>query len=72
MDTLLPSLQITHNKFYRIKDDLPWVQPFEVDDCQEEVKEGGCDYERGKQPGQFGQQGIGFVLLFKGSELGKK
>ena len=52
-----------------LKNDLPWMKPLEVDDSQDEVKEGGDNDEDGQLPAQPGQQVEGLVLLGKGPNV---
>ena len=47
-----------------LQDDLPGVEPLEVDDGKEEVEEGGGDDEDRQVPAQPGEQVEGLVLLF--------
>ena len=47
-----------------MQDDLPGVEPFEVDDGKKEVEEGGGDDEDRQVPAQPGEQVEGLVLLF--------
>ena len=46
-----------------LQDNLPRVEPLEVDDSQEEVEDGGDDDEDGQLPAQPVQQVKGLVLL---------
>ena len=46
-----------------MKNDLPWMKPLQVDDSQDEVKEGGDNDKDGQLPAQPGQQVKGLVLL---------
>ena len=48
-----------------LQDDLPWVEPLEVDKSKDEVEEGRSDYKDGQLPAQPGQQVEGLVLLGK-------
>ena len=47
-----------------LQDDLPGVEPLEIDDGKEEVEEGGGDDEDRQVPAQPGEQVEGLVLLF--------
>ena len=47
-----------------LQDDLPGVEPLEVDDGKEEVEEGGGDDKDRQVPAQPGEQVEGLVLLF--------
>ena len=46
-----------------LQNDLPWVEPLEVDNSQEEVEHGRGDDKDGQLPVQPGQQVEGLVLL---------
>ena len=46
-----------------LQDDLPGVQPHQVDDRQQSVKHGCDDDDQGKGDTQAVEQLIGFVLL---------
>ena len=46
-----------------LQDDLPWVEPLEVDKGKDEVDDGEGDEEDGQLPPQSGQQVKGLVLL---------
>ena len=48
-----------------MQDDLPRVEPLEVDESEDEVEDGGDDDEDGQLPAQPGQQVEGLVLLGK-------
>ena len=52
-----------------LQDDLPRVEPLEVNKCQDEVKDGGGDDEDGQLPAQCGQQVEGLVLLGERPEV---
>ena len=52
-----------------LQDDLPGVEPLEVDDGKEEVEEGGGDDEDRQVPAQPGEQVEGLVLIFIGSDV---
>ena len=52
-----------------MKDDLPRVEPLEIDESQDEVKDGGGDDEERQQPAQPDQQVEGLVLLCKGPNV---
>ena len=52
-----------------LQDDLPGVEPLEVDDGKEEVEEGGGDDKDRQVPAQPGEQVEGLVLLFIGSDV---
>ena len=52
-----------------LKNDLPGMEPLEVDDGKEEVEEGGGDDEDRQVPTQPGEQVVGLVLLFKRSNV---
>ena len=47
-----------------LQDDLPGVEPLEVDDGKEEVEEGGDGHKDRQVPTQPGEQVEGLVLLF--------
>ena len=47
-----------------LQDDLPGVEPLEVDDGKEKVEEGGGDDKNRQVPAQPGEQVEGLVLLF--------
>ena len=47
-----------------LQNDLPGVEPLEVDDGKEEVEEGGGDDEHRQVPTQPSEQFEGLVLLF--------
>ena len=47
-----------------LENDLPGVEPLEVDDGKEEVEEGGGDDEDRQVPAQPGEQVEGLALLF--------
>ena len=46
-----------------LQDDLPWVEPLEVDEGEDEVDDGEGDEDDGQLPPQSGQQVEGLVLL---------
>ena len=46
-----------------LENNLPWVEPLEVGESQDEVDEGGGDDKDGQLPAQPGQQIEGLVLL---------
>ena len=52
-----------------LQDDLPRVEPLEINKCKDEVKDGGGDDEDGKLPAQPGQQVEGLVLIGESSEV---
>ena len=52
-----------------LQNDLPGVEPLEVDDGKEEVEEGGGDDEDRQVPAQPGEQVEGLVLLFIRSDV---
>ena len=52
-----------------LQNDLPGVEPLEVDDGKEEVEEGGGDDEDRQVPAQPGEQVVGLVLLLIGSDV---
>ena len=46
-----------------LQDDLPRVEPLEINKCKDEVEDGGDDEEYGQLSAQLGQQVEGLVLL---------
>ena len=52
-----------------LKNYLPGVEPLEVDDGKEEVEEGGEGHKDRQVPTQPGEQVVGLVLLFIGSNV---
>ena len=46
-----------------LQNDLPWVEPLEVDEGEDEVDDGEGDEDDGQLPPQPGQQVEGLVLL---------
>ena len=48
-----------------LQDDLPWVEPLEVDKSEDEVEEGRSDDKDGQLPAELGEQVEGLVLLGK-------
>ena len=46
-----------------LQNDLPRVEPLEVDESEDEVEDGGDDDKDGQLPAQPGQQVEGLVLL---------
>ena len=52
-----------------LQNNLPRVEPLEVDDSQDQIKDGRDNDDDGQQPGQQGKQVKGLVLLSKRSDV---
>ena len=52
-----------------LQDDLPWVEPLQVDSGQHGIKDPGDPNKQGKSDGEAVQQLEGFVLLCKSPDV---